>query len=101
MIKGKQCTMSLLDDDNYHHDPMVAFTFMQQLSLKAALKQQGSEAELARIKKASQLHRRGIFVAKNCSTLTEDQQKKVLAESHLFVVRKRDGLTNKARIVAG
>ena len=91
---------SLLDDDNYNYDPMVAFAFTQQLLLKAVLKQWESEAELARSKEAtSQLHWRDKFVPKNYSTLTKDQQKKVL-ESHMFVVRKRDGLT-KARIIAG
>ena len=62
---------SLLGDDNYHHDPMVAFAFMQQPSLKAALKQCGSEAELAGIKEASQILWRDTFVPKKYSTLTE------------------------------
>ena len=55
--------------------------------------------ELALIKEASKLHWSDTFVTKIYSNLTEDQQKKVL-ESHMFVVRKRDGLT-KARMVAG
>jgi hypothetical protein len=34
-----QLGKSLLKDDTYQNDPVVAFTFMQQMSLKAALKQ--------------------------------------------------------------
>jgi hypothetical protein len=37
---------SLLEDDTYQNDLMVAFAFMQQMVLKAALKQWGSYAEM-------------------------------------------------------
>jgi hypothetical protein len=42
-----QLGKSLLEDDTYQNDPVLAFAFMQQMSLKAALKQWGSNAEMA------------------------------------------------------
>ena len=72
---------------------------MQQLSLKSALNKWGSDADQAGIKEASQLHWWDTFVPKHYSNLQDDQKKKVL-ESHMFVVKKRDGKT-KARMVAG
>ncbi len=57
---GQKCSFattqlgkSFLEDGTYQNDPMVAFAFMQQLSLKAAMKQWGSNAEMAGIKEAS------------------------------------------------
>ena len=72
---------------------------MQQLFLKSALKQWGTDAEDAGVKEVSQLHRRDTFVPRRYSNLTDKQKKKVL-ESHMFVVKKRDGKT-KARMVPG
>ncbi len=72
---------------------------MQQLSLKSALKQWGNDAEDAGVKEISQLHWRDTFVPRRYSDLTDELKKKVL-ESHMFVVKKRDGKT-KARLVAG
>jgi hypothetical protein len=88
-----------LSDDSYRHDAVVAYAFMQQLSLKSALKQWGTDAEDAGVKEVSQLHWRDTFVPRRYSDLTDEQKKKVL-ESHMFVVKKRDGKT-KARMVAG
>ena len=90
---------SYLYNDSYQNDAEVAYAFMQQLSLKAALKQWGTVAEDAGVKEVSQLHWRDTFVPRNHSNLTDEQKKKVL-ESHMFVVKKRDGKTN-ARMVAG
>ena len=90
---------SYLYDDSYQHDAEVAYAFMQQLSLKAALKQWGTDASDAGVMELSQLHWRDTFVPRNYSNLTDEQKKKVL-ESHMFVVKKRDGKT-KARLVAG
>jgi hypothetical protein len=94
-----QLGKSFLCDDSYQHDADVAYAFMQQLSLKAALKQWGTDAEDAGVKEVSQLHWRDTFVPRRYSNLTDQQKKKVL-ESHMFVVKKRDGRT-KARMVAG
>jgi hypothetical protein len=78
---------------------VVAFAFMQQMSLKAALKQWGSNAEMAGIKEASQLHWSNTFIPKQYLQLTNDEKTKVL-ESHMFVVKKRTRET-KARLVGG
>ena len=58
---------------------------MQKLSLKAALKQWGTDAENAGVKEVSQLHRRDTFVLSSDFT---DEVKEVL-ESLMFVVKKR------------
>jgi hypothetical protein len=87
------------NDEAYQYDAEVAYTFMQQLSLKAALKQWGTDAEDAGVKEINQLHWRDTFVPKRYSDLTDEQKKKVL-ESHMFVVKKRENET-KARMVAG
>jgi hypothetical protein len=94
-----QLGQSFLSDDSYQHDAGVAYAFMQQLSLKSALKQWGTNAEDAGVKEVSQLHWRDTFVPRRYSDLTDEQKEKVL-ESHMFVVKKRDGKT-KARMVAG
>jgi hypothetical protein len=72
---------------------------MQQLSVKAALREWGDEARVAGEKETLQLHWRETFIPKRMSELTNDQRSKVL-QSHMFVVRKRTGET-KARVVAG
>jgi hypothetical protein len=94
-----QLGKSLLKDDTYQNDMVVAFAFMQQMSLKAALKQWGSDAEMAGIKEESQLHWRNTFIPKQYLQLTDDEKTKVL-ESHMFIVKKRTGKT-KARLVGG
>jgi hypothetical protein len=94
-----QLGQSYLYNDSYKHDADVAYAFMQQLSLKAALKQWGTDAEDAGVKEISQLHWRDTFVPRRYSDLTDELKKKVL-ESHMFDVKKRDGKT-KARLVAG
>ena len=72
---------------------------MQQLSVKAALREWGDEAREAGEKETSQLHWRKTFVPKQMSELTNEQRSKVL-QSQMFVVRKCTG-ENKARVVAG
>jgi hypothetical protein len=89
----------MLDDKSYEYNQEVAYNFMQQLSVKAALKQWGNDARVAGEKETSQLHWRETFVPKRMSDLTEEQRSKIL-QSHMFVVKKRDGVT-KARVVAG
>ena len=56
-----QLGRSLLKDDDYQHDPLVAFAFMQQMLLKVALKQWGSDAEKAGMKEVNQLHWKDTF----------------------------------------
>jgi hypothetical protein len=60
---------------SYCNDGVVACSFMQQLSLKAALKQWGPDAEEAGMKEVSQLHWRDTFVPKRYSDLTDEEKK--------------------------
>jgi hypothetical protein len=92
-----QLGTTYLEDETYQHDPLVAFAFLQQLSVKAALKQWGSEAEMAGQKEPSQLHWRDTFVPKLWTDLSADEKSKIL-KSHMFIVRKQSGET-KARLV--
>jgi hypothetical protein len=94
-----QSGKTYLKDETYQHNPLVAFAFLQQLLVKAALTQCGSEAEMARHKDTSQLHRRDAFVPKLWTDLSADGKSKIL-ESHMFIVRKQSGET-KARPVGG
>jgi hypothetical protein len=73
-----QLGKSLLEDEDYQHDPQVAFAFMPQMSLNAALKEWGSDAEKAGIKEVKQLHWRDTFVPKRYSELTSDEKSKVM-----------------------
>ena len=99
-MSGKKYSFAaMMLDKSYQHDAEVAYAFMQQLSLKAALKQWGTDAEDAGVKEVSQLHWRDTFVPENYSDLIDEEKKKVL-ESHMFVVKKRDNKV-KARTVAG
>ncbi len=72
---------------------------MAQVSLKAALKIWGREAEESVGKEMKQLHWQNSFTPMHWKSLTAEQRKKVL-ESHIFVERKQDG-SLKARQVAG
>jgi hypothetical protein len=87
-----QLGKSLIEDDDYQHDPQVAFALMQQMSLKAALKQWVSDADKAGIKEVKELHWRDTYVPKHYSDLTSDEKSKVL-ESHMFLLKKRSGDT--------
>ncbi len=48
------------------------------MSLKTALKQWESDAEMAGIKEASQLHWKNTFIPKQYLQLTDDEKTKVL-----------------------
>ena len=72
---------------------------MQQLSLKAALREWGNGAKVAGEKEVNQLHWREMFVPRQMSELNADQQSKIL-QSHMLIVQKQTGET-KARMVEG
>jgi hypothetical protein len=72
---------------------------MTQLSLKAALKQWGDDAKVAVEAEAKQLHWRKSFKPVHWKDLDDDRRKCIL-ESHVFVKKKRSGVI-KARKVAG
>lgn len=90
---------NMLGDEAFEYNQVVTYSFMQQLSVKTAIKQWGDDAISAGEKEISQLQWRETFVPKRMSDLTTEQKGKILP-SHMFVVKKRDGVT-KARIVAG
>ena len=69
------------------------------MSLKAALKNWGNDAEKAGVAEVSQLHWRKTFIPRTYADLTSGQRERTL-ESHMFVVQKRTG-EYKARLVAG
>jgi hypothetical protein len=70
-----------------------------QVSLKAALKKWGKEAEESDGKEIKQLHLQNSFKLMHWKSLTAEQRKKAL-ESHIFAKRKQDGVL-KAQQVAG
>ncbi len=88
-----------VQEDFYQHDIDVIETVMTQLSLKAALKEWGNDANKAAYSEAKQLHWRNSFKAVHHKDLTAEQRLQIL-ESHMIVVQKKDG-TVKAREVAG
>jgi hypothetical protein len=47
---------SMLDDVDYSYNQLVAFNFMQQLSVKAALREWGDDGKVAGEKEVNQLH---------------------------------------------
>ncbi len=89
----------MLDNVAYGYNHSVAFSFMQQLLVKSALREWGDDARAAGEKEVNQLHWRDTFVPRQMSELTAEQQTKIL-QSHMFIGQKRTGET-KARMVAG
>jgi hypothetical protein len=89
----------MLDDVAYGYNQSVAFSFMQQLLVKSALREWGDDVRAAGEKKANQLHWRDTFIPRQMSELTVEQQTKIL-QSHMFIGQKRTGEI-KARMVAG
>jgi hypothetical protein len=89
----------MLDDVAYGYNQSVAFTFMQQLLVKSALREWGDDARAAGEKEVNQLHWREMFVPRQMLELTAEQQTKIL-QSHMIIGQKRTGET-KARMVAG
>ncbi len=71
---------------------------MAQVSLKAALKKWGEEAEESIGKEMKQLHWQNSFKPMHWKTLTAEQRKQVL-ESHIFVERKLDGVLKAPQIL--
>ena len=63
---------------------------MAQLSMKAAIKKWGEDAELAITNKMKQLHKQNSYQPKHWGELSKKQKEQVL-ESHIFVEQKRDG----------
>ena len=64
---------------------------MAQLSMKAAIKKWGQEAEYVITKEMKQLHGCDSYKPKHWHELTKKQKEQIL-KSHIFVEQKRDGL---------
>ena len=76
----------MLSDESYDYNQQVAYSFMQQLSVKAALREWGDDARVAGEKEILQLHWRETFVSRQMSELSDEQRAKIL-QSHMFIVR--------------
>jgi len=59
----------MLGDKAFEYNQVVSYSFMQQLSMKAALREWGDEVRVAGEKETSQLHWRETFVSKQMSEL--------------------------------
>jgi hypothetical protein len=90
--------VKLMNKGTCQHADVVGMV-MAQVSLKAALKKWGREAEESVGKEMKQLHWQNSFKPMHWKSLTAKQCVKVL-ESHIFVERKQDGVF-KAQQVAG
>ncbi len=93
-----QMSVKLMNKGIHQHADIVGMV-MAQVSLKAALKKWGKEAEESGAKEMKQLHWQNSFKPMQWKSLTAKQRKKVL-ESHIFVEKKHDGIL-KAHQVAG
>jgi hypothetical protein len=89
----------MLDDNAYKYDQKFSFSFMQQLSVKAEIREWGDDPTAAGEKEINQIQWRETFAPWQMSELTDNQRFKIL-QSHMFVVKKQSGET-KARMVAG
>ena len=88
----------MLDDVDYSYNQSMAFSSMEQLLVKAALREWGDNAKVAGEKEVNQLHWRETFVPWRMAELTAEQQTKIL-QRQMFIVQKQTGET-KARMVA-
>jgi hypothetical protein len=63
----------MLENVAYGYNQSVAFSFMQQLSGKSALREWGDDARAAGEKEVNQLHWRETLVPRQMSELTAEQ----------------------------
>ena len=79
-FSGKQYSLAttvlgtrMLDNVIYSYNQSVVLSFMQQLSVKAALREWGDDAKAAGEKEVNQLHWQETFVPRRMSELTAEQ----------------------------
>jgi hypothetical protein len=65
--------MKMVDNVAYGYNQSVAFSFMQQPSVKSALREWGEDARAAGEKEVNHLHWRETFVPRRMSELTREQ----------------------------
>jgi hypothetical protein len=75
-------------------------TVMAQLSMKAAIKKWGKDAELAITNEMKKLHWRNLYQPKHWHSLTKKQKDQIL-ESHIFVEQKRDDKIKAQKVIGG
>jgi hypothetical protein len=73
---------------------------LAQLSMKAAIKKWGQEAEYAITQEMKQLHWHDSYKPKHWHGLTKKLKEQIL-ESHIFVEQKRDGLIKARKVIGG
>jgi hypothetical protein len=105
-LKGSKHAMSMaqmsvkLMSKGAHREADVVGMIMAQLSMKAAIKKWGQEAEYTITKETKQLHWCNSYMPKHWHGLTKKQKDQIL-ESHIFVEQKRDGLIKARKIIGG
>jgi hypothetical protein len=105
-LEGSKHAMSMaqmsvkLMSKGAHRKADVVGMIMAQLSMKAAIKKWGQEAEYAITKEMKQLHWRNSYKPKHWHGLTKKQKEQIL-ESHIFVEQKRDGLIKARKVIGG
>ncbi len=105
-LKGSKHVMSMaqmsvkLMPNGAHKRADVVDMIMAQLSMKAAIKKRGLEAECDITKEMKQLHWCDSYKPKHWLELTKKQKEQIL-ESHIFVEQKRDGLIKAQKGIIG
>ncbi len=94
-----QMSVKLMSKGIHQRTDIVGMV-MAQVSLKAALKKWGREAEESVGKEVKQLLWQNSFTPMHWKSLTAEQRMKVL-ESHIIVERKRDGLLKAWQVAGG
>jgi hypothetical protein len=106
LLKGSKHAKSMaqmlvkLMPNKAHKRADVVGMIMAQLSIKAAIKKWGIEAEYAIPKEMMQLHWCDSYKPKYWHGLTKKQKEQIL-ESHIFVEQKRDGLIKAQKVISG
>jgi hypothetical protein len=101
-LKGNKHAMSMAQmlvkfmPNKVHRRADVVGMIMAQLSMKAAIKKCGLEANYTIRKEMKQLHWRDSYKPKHWHGLTKKQKK-----PHIFVEQKRDGLIKAQKVIVG
>ncbi len=106
LLKGGKHAMSmaqmlvkLMPNGAYRRADVVGM-ILAKLSMKAAIKKWGLEADYAITKEMKQLHWCDLYKPKHWHGLTKKQKEQIL-ESHIFVEQKRDGLIKAQKLIGG
>ncbi len=105
-LNGSKNAMSMaqmsvkLMSKSAHRKADTVGMIMAQLSMKAAIKKWGQEAEYAITKQMKQLYWRNSYKPKHWHELTKKQKEQIL-ESYIFVEQKWDGLIKARKVIGG